>query len=178
MYKETSQEVAGSLRRKFNAGIVVTGRKETNGNEGALLYAPGPFRRSPSPELNGDSGTMHVLDEYNKNRCMSTSMHAYELLSETSLSTRKASLYASRSALTRVRSVTRASSSNSSSAKRSGLYSEVTRRCWIASREKFTCVPQRVLGKTEGLTYEQMHYGLWDKILYCLSSNPKIAGNQ
>lgn len=45
----------------------------------------------------------------------------HELLSETSLKTLKASLYASNNALTRVLSDTNASSSNSKSAKRSGL---------------------------------------------------------
>lgn len=62
----------------------------------------------------------------------------YELFSDVSLNTLNASLYASNSALTLVRSVTKASSSNNSSANRSGLYKLVTRRCWIASREKFT----------------------------------------
>lgn len=62
----------------------------------------------------------------------------YELLSDTSLNTRNASLYASSNALTRVRSVTNASSSCSSSANRSGLYRDVTSRCCTASREKLT----------------------------------------
>lgn len=61
--------------------------------------------------------------------CDITSSTVYELLSDTSLSTRNASLYASNNAFTRVRSVTRASSSCSNSGNKSGLYRDVTKRC-------------------------------------------------
>ena len=62
----------------------------------------------------------------------------YELFRDTSARTLNASLYASNRALTRVLSDTNASSSNSRSANKSGLYSDVTSLCWIASREKLT----------------------------------------
>ena len=62
----------------------------------------------------------------------------YELLRDTSARTLKASLYASNRAFTRVLSDTNASSSNSRSANKSGLYSDVTSLCWIASLEKLT----------------------------------------
>jgi hypothetical protein len=81
---------------------------------------------------------------FHHNQCVqyapSTLAHVSHVLFKlTSLRILNASLYASNSVLTLVRSATSASSSNSRSAKRSGLYSEVTRRCCIASREKSTC---------------------------------------
>jgi len=100
------------------------------------------------------------------------------LFSDTSLNTLKASLYASNKAFTRVRSATSASSSNSSSANRSGLYRLVTSRCCIASLEKLTWGISHLATCKIARTCQQVHDRFGNEVLNRLAGDAEVARDQ